>query len=114
MLRLGNLELRRVVGNGSCAYYAYRAGCEVFGVPDRVLHHQPADSGKTINLQHPDQREQKFLRRVAVRCLTACDFGLVSCRQLSHPEARQLGAGSLLSARSSRRAPPSAPAIVAM
>eukprot|EP00965_Chrysotila_dentata_P103923 3431818-Pleurochrysis_carterae.AAC.2 len=52
MLRLGNLELRRVAGDGNCACYAYIAGCEVFGVPDRVLHHQPADTGKTINLQH--------------------------------------------------------------
>eukprot|EP00965_Chrysotila_dentata_P192540 6175237-Pleurochrysis_carterae.AAC.1 len=50
--------------------------------PDRVLHDHPADTGKTINLQHPDHREQRFLRRVAVRCLTACDFGLVSYRQL--------------------------------
>eukprot|EP00965_Chrysotila_dentata_P141019 4661376-Pleurochrysis_carterae.AAC.2 len=113
MLRLGNLELQRVAGNGNCAYYAYLAGCEVLGVPVRVLLHQPADTGKMINLQHPDHREQRFLRCVAVRCLTACDFGLVLCRQLfpSGGEATWY-TGSLLFARSCRRAPPGAPAVV--
>eukprot|EP00965_Chrysotila_dentata_P067303 2227475-Pleurochrysis_carterae.AAC.1 len=50
---------------------------------------------------------------VVLRCDVSVRMTSASSRvdSSSNPEARQLGAGSLLSARSCRRAPPSAPAI---
>eukprot|EP00965_Chrysotila_dentata_P071824 2372934-Pleurochrysis_carterae.AAC.1 len=67
MLRLANLEHRRVASDGNCAYYAYIAGCQVFGVCEYVLRHQPADALRPIKAPHPDYKCQRFLRRVAVR-----------------------------------------------
>eukprot|EP00965_Chrysotila_dentata_P160742 5307867-Pleurochrysis_carterae.AAC.1 len=67
MLRLANLEHGRVAGDGNCACYAYIANCQVFGVREYVLRHQPAEVLRPIRDSHPDYKCQRFLRRVAVR-----------------------------------------------
>eukprot|EP00965_Chrysotila_dentata_P051394 1704247-Pleurochrysis_carterae.AAC.1 len=82
MLRFGSLEHRRVAGDGNCPYYAYIAGCDVFGVRDYCLRHQPADTKKPINALHPDHKRQYFLQRYVCRGLAACAYGLTLCRQL--------------------------------
>eukprot|EP00965_Chrysotila_dentata_P244404 6205964-Pleurochrysis_carterae.AAC.2 len=66
MLDFGNLETRRVIGDGECGYYyAYSASCAAAKVPNRVLEHQPCGMRRG-RLMGKDKARMGFLRRLAV------------------------------------------------
>eukprot|EP00965_Chrysotila_dentata_P046698 1550881-Pleurochrysis_carterae.AAC.1 len=114
MLRLGNLELGRVAGNGNCAHYAYMAGCEVLAclIAFFITSQLTPERRSTCSTLTTGSRGSFVLLRCDVLLRVTSASSRVDSS--SHPEARQLGTGSLLSARNCRPAPPSAPAIVAM
>eukprot|EP00965_Chrysotila_dentata_P018180 604724-Pleurochrysis_carterae.AAC.1 len=82
MLELDNIELRRMWGDGACAYYFYMASCSACGVVDRVLDHKLGDRRPDDSQMHIllDFKNARFLRAVAVRSLLCCDWALDICR----------------------------------
>eukprot|EP00965_Chrysotila_dentata_P114813 3794968-Pleurochrysis_carterae.AAC.1 len=100
MLKLGNLEIRRVIGDGNCGYYAYLASCAAAKVPDRVLEHQACDMRRG-RLMGKNRARIEFLRRLAMRALINTEWGRKFC--LLHLAQRH-GFGITASARASLNA----------
>eukprot|EP00965_Chrysotila_dentata_P049065 1627171-Pleurochrysis_carterae.AAC.1 len=78
MLELGNLETRRVIGDGNCGCYAFLASCAAAKELDRLLEQQPCDVRRG-RLMGKDMATMKFLRRLAVRALNNTEWGRKLC-----------------------------------